>query len=307
MKMEKNNERRNEQRLIYRWPVRFVIHPEPENAESNHAQMFDLSSIAMTFLCDSDGNCPQKEQQITVNFSTPYFNNNTFDTVFFERKGKVYRIEKMSDRVNRITVDFNEPLFFKPGEQQINPSEAEQRLQNQAISIIKAEEKAKAYSRALSEAEEQSRFFAQAKAKLEQMLHIEIENRAKFEADLRLKTQQEILNHIEAAAKAQEIAKAEAKAREIVEKKAEAEAEKMAKALLDEKILIYNQQIAAIKSDFEKTIAEMTQYVEESISLIEAKYQQDGYNPTTVKSVHRKKKMMLQKLDKFIKDTNRFF
>jgi hypothetical protein len=317
--MEKINERRREQRLLYRWPVRFFT---DNTKEAFPAQIFDLSSASMTFLCDSDESCPQKEQQISVSFSVPYFNhNNSFDTVFFERIGTIRRVDKMADRVNRVAIGFVEPLFFKPGEQEIDQADAQSRLQEQAISIIKAEEKARACSRALAQAEEQTRFFAQAKAKLEQMLHTEIENRAKFEADIRLKTQQEIIGHIETAAKAQELAKTEAQARvlaeqevqkgitarEKAEKSLDARAEKIAKQLIREKASSYNEQILKLKADFEDTIASITEQVEQTILQIEAQYKATGYNKSAIKEVRNHKKVLMKKLDRFITDTNRIF
>ena len=320
--MGKITEQGSERRLLYRWPVRFFTNAGADTGESHSAQIFDLSSTAMTFLCDSEDECPNQGQQLTLSFSAPHFNHNSsFDTVFFERTCLVSRVDKMADRVNRVEVDFNEPLFFKPGEQEIDLVDIQQRLQTHSISIIRAEEKAKACSRSLAEAEEQTRFFAHAKAKLEQMLQTEIENRAKFEADIRLKAQQEIISHIEAVAKAQEKAKAEAKARfaaeamakketkarEKAEKKLDAEAEKKAKLLVQGKALYYNEQIAALKADFAKTIADITEQVEETISQLEAKCQKIGDNKTTLKEVRRRKKTLLKKLDKFITDKNRFF
>ncbi len=319
--MEKITEQRSEQRLLYRWPVRFTF-PGTDIEESHPAQIYDLSSTAMGFLCDSEDECPNQGQQLTLSFSSPHFNHSSsFDTIFFERTCLVRRVDKMADRVNRVAVDFNEPLFFKPGEQETNLPDIQQKLQTHSIAIIRAEEKARACSRALAQAQEQTRTFAKAKAKLEQMLRTEIENRAKFEAALRLKTQQEIISHIESAAKAQEKAKAEAKARaaaeamakkeakarEKAEKILDAQAEKKAKLLVQDKVLYYNQQITALKADYAKTIARITEQVEETISQLEARCQQIGDNKTTLKEVRRRKKVLLKKLDKFITDTNRFF
>jgi hypothetical protein len=319
--MEKIAEQRSEQRLLYRWPVRFTF-PGADIEESHPAQIFDASSRAMSFLCDSEDQCPGQGQQLTLSFSAPYFNHSSsFDTVLFERKCLVRRVDQIADRVNRVAVDFNEPLFFKPGEQETDLPDIQKSLQTHSISIIRAVEKAKACSRALAQAHEQTRTFAQAKAKLEQMLQIEIENKAKFEAEIRLKTQKEIISHIESAARAQEKAKAEAKARsdaetmakkvikaaEKAEKNLDAQAEKKAKLLVQDKVSYYNQQITALQADFAKTIAQIKEQVDETITQLEAKCQQISDNKTTLKEVRSRKKTLLKKLDKFVTDTNRFF
>ena len=75
--------------------------------------------MAMLFHANED--CPRTDQSITANFGVPHFDaHGSFDTAFFNRVGRVFRVDNLTTRVNRIAVQFAEPLFFKPGEQDIS-------------------------------------------------------------------------------------------------------------------------------------------------------------------------------------------
>ena len=206
--------------------------------------MVDISSKGMALLYYADENCPQPDQFITTNFGVPYFDSDdSFDTVFFNRIGRVCRVDSLTSKVNRIAIQFAEPLFFKPGEQNINDSDAKQRLEAKIQSIVRGKEKKpskttakikgdtktksnaeeieRAYSEALARAEERIRSYAEAKAQAEEKLKTEIEAKARAEEKAKTETK--------AKAKAEAKAKTEAKLRAKAEKKARNEAEKRAK------------------------------------------------------------------------------
>ncbi len=104
--------------------------------------MVDVSSKGMALLYHADKNCPQPDQFITTNFGVPHFDpDDSFDTVFFNRIGRVCRVDNLSSKVNRIAIQFAEPLFFKPGAQDISDSDAKQRLEAKAQLIVGEKEK----------------------------------------------------------------------------------------------------------------------------------------------------------------------
>ncbi len=154
-RMERDDERRAEQRLRYRWPVRFAA---KAGEKPLSGQMFDVSSEGMAFLFHAHENCPRPEQSITANFGVPHFDSHgSFDTAFFNRLGRVCRVDNLTSRVNRIAVQFAEPLFFKPGEQDISEPDAQQRLQAKARSVVASKDKDENYAEALVGAEEEAR------------------------------------------------------------------------------------------------------------------------------------------------------
>lgn len=132
-RMQKPNNRA-EQRLRYRWPVRFTISPGQNQVFSG--QLVDVSSKGMAMLFHADGNCPCPEQSVTADFGVPYFDSHgSFDTVLFRRAGRVCRVDNLNSRVNRVALQFAEPLFFKPGEQNISDADAQQRLEAKVRSV----------------------------------------------------------------------------------------------------------------------------------------------------------------------------
>jgi hypothetical protein len=132
----KTNEKRAEQRLRYRWPVRFAMRV---GQKPLRGQIVDVTSRGLAFLCHPGENSPHPDQLVTTGFGVPHFNSHgSFDTVFFNRVGRVCRVDSLSDKVSRVAIQFAEPLFFQPGEQNISDSEAQQRLEAKARSVIKA-------------------------------------------------------------------------------------------------------------------------------------------------------------------------
>ena len=108
-------ERRSEKRLRYQWPVWFA---EDFNGILSQGQMVDISSGGAAFTCVANKKSPRKGQLITARFSVPYYGSDeNFDVNSFIRTGAVCRIDKLSNGLNRVAVQFLEILPFKPGEQ----------------------------------------------------------------------------------------------------------------------------------------------------------------------------------------------
>jgi len=113
--MNKDNERRREQRLRYHWPVWFA---EDFNETLSQGQMLDVSSGGAAFTCHADENCPYPGQQVTTRFSVPCFApEDSFDIANFTRIGRICRVDNVNSFLRRVAVQFAEPLPFKPGEQ----------------------------------------------------------------------------------------------------------------------------------------------------------------------------------------------
>ncbi|MHC4583302.1 MAG: tetratricopeptide repeat protein [Planctomycetota bacterium] len=185
--IEKANGQRAEQRLRYRWPVRFS---KGVNETTSPGQIVDVSSRGLAMLCHADKHCPAQDKLVKVDFGVPHFNSvDSLDAVFFNRIGRVCRIDNLSSMVNRVAVLFAEPLFFKPGEQNISESDAQQRLVAKTRSITRAEEKAKVYSEALAITEEKLQSYAESNARTEERVKIEAKARAQAEEKVRLESQ----------------------------------------------------------------------------------------------------------------------
>lgn len=279
--------------------------------------MVDVSSKGMALLYHADKNCPKPDQFITTNFGVPHFDpDDSFDTVFFNRIGRVCRVDNLSSKVNRIAIQFEEPLFFKPGEQNIGDSDAKQRLQAKAQLIVSEKEKADLktqtntkvdnqikpdveesaplYSETLARAEERIRSYAEAKAQAEVKLKAEIEARHKSEAK----------------------AKTEAKLRAKAEKKARAEAEKRAKieAELLKKTGLYAEQLAKLKAEAAREIAGIKNHADDTIVKIKAERKLKSQEKKSIPKKNTRDKakpsgegVLTDKLDKFITDRNRIF
>jgi len=307
-RMEKAKEQRAEKRLRYRWHARFASNPKQKPLSG---QMVDISSKGMALLYHNDENCPVPNQSITTNFGVPHFDSgDSFDTVFFNRIGRVCRIDNLTSKVNRLAIQFAEPLFFKPGEQGIIDSDAKQRLEAKSQLIVSAKEKTVAktqanvkadnqvkpgaeestrlYSEALTRAEERIRSYAEAKVQAEEKLKAEIEARHTSETKLLAEAEKKIRSYAEAKARAEEKAKAETKARAKAEakakteaklrakaeKKAETEAHKRAKieAELREKAEFYTEQLAKVKAEAAREIAGIKDHADDTITKIKAEF-----------------------------------
>jgi hypothetical protein len=124
-KMDKNIDRRTEQRLRYHWPIWFA---EDFNGELAQGQMIDLSSRGAAFTYRADDKCPYVGQQLTARFSVPRFGfSDSFDMAEFTCPAHTCRVEDMNGFLRRIAIQFANPLPFKPGEQLDNEGAAENR------------------------------------------------------------------------------------------------------------------------------------------------------------------------------------
>jgi hypothetical protein len=267
--MEKTDERRAERRLRYRWPVRFVSGAKEKPISG---QMFDVCSRGMAFLCHPEQSSIQKGRQITADFGVPHFDSDSsFDAVFFSRNGRVCRVDTLSEQVCRIAIRFAEPLFFKPGEQNISESDSEQRLKARALSVVKAEEKVRVYTQALGRAKERIMYYARAKVEAQEKLKAEIEEKVRAQEKAKLESCQRI--------KAEKNLKAE------VKKWAKLEAELMKK----------------IKS-YEETIEKLEAKAKEN-----ADSRLRERTKIKVQDVQPEKQNLLKKVDKFVTDKGRIY
>ena len=240
--MEAANERRTERRLRYRWPVRFISNTGGRPVQG---QVVDISSYGMAFLCHSGQKRLWLNQKVQADFGVPHFNfSDSFDTVFFSRNSRICRIDDLKNQVRRVAIQFDEPLFFKPGEQDISESDLQRRLKDKAMLIAKNDEKTRSYKEVLVGARERIRAYTEAKDEALEKLKAEIELRCRTEEALKLEKS--------AREKAQQKAKSEAMLRAKADKKAKAEAEKTErlKADFEQKIKMYEETIANIKPGF---------------------------------------------------------
>jgi hypothetical protein len=168
----KTNEKRAEQRLRYRWPVRFAVRAGQKPLSG---QAVDITSRGMAFLYHPGENCPRPDQLITANFSVPHFNaHGSFDTVFFNRVGRVCRVD------------------FKPGEQNRSYPDAQQRLEAKARSVIEGRQKTGTRDEALAEAEHKARAKTQRRVKTEKEVRKKVRACAKRIAKVRAEAAEEI-------------------------------------------------------------------------------------------------------------------
>ena len=108
--MAKTKERRREERLYHHLPVWFA---EDSNGTAFQGAMVDISSRGMAFSCGADENCPYPGQHLTTRFSIPRFGtNDPSDMQSFTRSGRVCRVDKMSNSLCHVAIQFDEPPPF---------------------------------------------------------------------------------------------------------------------------------------------------------------------------------------------------
>lgn len=113
--MDAIENRRQEARLRFHWPIWYS---GTQDRAISQGQMVDVSSRAAAFTCYTRDFCPGPDQKIHARFSVPqYGEDDSFGVADFVRTGSVFRIDRMNDLINRVVVQFDEPLHFKPGEQ----------------------------------------------------------------------------------------------------------------------------------------------------------------------------------------------
>ncbi len=131
--MDKNNERRSEQRLRYYWPIWFA---EDFDEALSQGQMLDISSRAAAFTCHADDTCPYLGQEITARFSVPRFGpDDSFDMANFTRSAHICRVDDVSRFLRRVAVQFAEPLPCKPGEQADDKTESDTQQKLDPVTI----------------------------------------------------------------------------------------------------------------------------------------------------------------------------
>ena len=124
--MSDDTERRREQRLKYQWPVWFA---EDINKHLFQGQMVDIASGGAAFTCYTDQCRTWPGQKITARFSVPQFGeDDSFELASFTRVGHICRIDDVSNFTRKISIQFAEPLPFKPAEQIVNTNKEEPKL-----------------------------------------------------------------------------------------------------------------------------------------------------------------------------------
>jgi hypothetical protein len=112
--MDTTDERRQEERQDYRWPVWFT-----EDFDRGMAQgvMVDVSSGGVAFHCGRESRCPRSGQHLTVRFSVPRFeSHDPTATVSVTRTGEVRRVDETEQGLRRIAVEFDFPIAVRPAE-----------------------------------------------------------------------------------------------------------------------------------------------------------------------------------------------
>lgn len=277
---EKAKGQRAEQRLRYRWHVRFA---RSVNGKISPGQIVDVSSRGLAMLCHADKHCPRQNHLVSIDFAVPHFGlTDALDIVFSKRIGRVCRVDNLSNMVNRIAVQFAEPLFFKPGEQNISESDAQQILRAKIRSITRAEEKAKVYGEALARAEEKLWFYAEAKDKAEEKAKIEatarviLEEKVRAQAESIAELQKKTRVYTEAKARAEERAKIKAEARDKAEENVRAEIQKRAnlEAQMQDKVKSYTDQIVKIKAEATEAVVWAKAEAEYAIAKVKDEFEQ---------------------------------
>ncbi len=112
--MDQSNERRQEKRLGYQWPVWF----SEDFAETLcQGLMNDVSSGGIGFSCGPNDGCLREGQHLTVRFSIPRFEgDDPTATISITRTGEVRRIERTEEGLCRVGVEFDIPLALRPAE-----------------------------------------------------------------------------------------------------------------------------------------------------------------------------------------------
>ena len=116
--MDKVNEQRREMRLRYPWLIQFA---KSVKEALSQGRIVDVSSGGAAFVCYANKSCPSVGELVTTRFSVPRFGSDKcFDTVSFNRIGRVCRVHNQNIFLRRVAIQFARPLPFKPGEQPIS-------------------------------------------------------------------------------------------------------------------------------------------------------------------------------------------
>jgi hypothetical protein len=112
--MDIAEERRQDERVDYRWPVWFS---EDFTQSMTQGLLVDVSSGGVAFHCGRESQCPRSGQHLTVRFSIPRFeSHDPTATVSVTRTGEVLRVDETRQGLRRIAVEFDLPLAVRPAE-----------------------------------------------------------------------------------------------------------------------------------------------------------------------------------------------
>ena len=108
--MDETSDRRREDRLSYLWPIWFS---EDFSQGMSQGLMVDISSGGIAFRCNAEADHLREGQALSVCFSIPRLDDdNPTSTTTITHTGHVSRIEETSDGVNRVALQFDEPLVL---------------------------------------------------------------------------------------------------------------------------------------------------------------------------------------------------
>jgi hypothetical protein len=112
--MDQQSDRRQEDRLDYRWPVWFS---EDFTVSMSQGLMVDISSGGIAFDCPLEGTSLHENQHLTVRFSIPRFEgDDPTATVSITRVGHVCRLEERKSGLCRVAIRFDTPLPLRPSD-----------------------------------------------------------------------------------------------------------------------------------------------------------------------------------------------
>jgi len=112
--MERQDNRRQENRLDYRWPVWFS---EDFTESMPQGLLIDISSGGISFDHPAGDTCLRRDQPLTVRFSIPRFQgDDPTATISIIRAGHVCRIDEGESGSCRVAVRFDVPLALRPTE-----------------------------------------------------------------------------------------------------------------------------------------------------------------------------------------------
>ena len=129
--IDKANEPHKEQRLNYNWPVWFSKESGKRFSDSKcfKGRMINISSMGAVFRCGEEGNSLHVGQQINAQFRVPRFGwFEPFSVLLTTQSGCICHVRNTKNLCRQIEIKFNDPLFFKPGEQGLTEFEAQKKL-----------------------------------------------------------------------------------------------------------------------------------------------------------------------------------
>ncbi|MCD6395216.1 MAG: PilZ domain-containing protein, partial [Planctomycetes bacterium] len=271
---------REEQRLRYRWYLKYA---NDANESNLTGQMFDISSRGMAFLCHWDENCPNPGELITTRFAVPCFDSgDSFDLIFFNRLGQVCRVDDLGSRVRRVAIQFAKPLFFKPGEQNISASEAQQRLNTQNRARTETEKAKKA------EAEEKTGVYIKTIKRLEHKLEAEraarlkAEGQAQANRDVIIEAQEDLAAYARARGQAEKTAETESEARVQAQQHLKSEIEARIEA--EERLKIAIEKHSEMKAQAAEEIAAVKSKMSEAIHAAVSEAQKETESAASLKA-----------------------